>query len=461
VVVRPIREEDVEPVVELMLANYDGVLSEQHSPAVVARFRAEITPHRLRQQMHSKRVYVVEDAGQVIAAGALADYGTSEEPSYTVSELFVRPDRQGRGIGRHLLEHLVGAARAVGAEVLRVPSSRNAIPFYEEAGFEVDASQPDAGLEITWMTRTMSSCGGRVSAGRTRGEARTDERVGPMPDRSTARSIDDYIAGFPSETRVLLEELRALIRAAAPDATETISYAIPTFDLSGRHLVHFAGYAGHVGFYPTASGIAAFKEELGPYKSAKGSVQFPLDRPYGGVQGRGVREPRAMMKARDIARLLSLEPHPEGGFFRETYRSGRLVATPTGLRSMATGILFLVTAASPSRFHRLRSDELWLYHAGAPLELVALRPDGSSERVLLVGTDRPGTSDECSPQAIVPGGSWQAARVVVGDGSDEHAWALVSCIVTPGFDYADFELADGEELVVAYPLEADLVRQLT
>jgi len=99
-----------------------------------------------------------------------------------------------------------------------------------------------------------------------------------MATRSTASSIDDYIAGFPPETRKTLEELRALIRASAPDATETISYAIPTFDLNG-HLVHFAGYKQHIGFYPTGRGVEAFKEELKPYKSGKGSVQFPLGQP--------------------------------------------------------------------------------------------------------------------------------------------------------------------------------------
>jgi uncharacterized protein YdhG (YjbR/CyaY superfamily) len=100
-----------------------------------------------------------------------------------------------------------------------------------------------------------------------------------MPGRSTATSIDEYIAGFPPETQKALEEVRALIKASAPDAAERISYAIPTFDLNGRHLVHFAGYEKHIGFYPTASGIAAFKEELRAYKSAKGSVRFPLGRP--------------------------------------------------------------------------------------------------------------------------------------------------------------------------------------
>ncbi len=100
-----------------------------------------------------------------------------------------------------------------------------------------------------------------------------------MTNRSTAGSIDEYIARFPPETQRVLEEMRALIRAAAPDATETISYAIPTFDLNGKHLVHFAGFARHIGFYPVPSAVEAFKEELKPYKTGKGSAQFPLGRP--------------------------------------------------------------------------------------------------------------------------------------------------------------------------------------
>lgn len=100
-----------------------------------------------------------------------------------------------------------------------------------------------------------------------------------MKNRPTASSIDDYIAGFPPETRRVLEEMRTLIGTAAPDATETISYAIPTFDLNGKHLVHFAGFKGHVGFYPMPSGIGAFSEELAPYMSGKGTARFPLDQP--------------------------------------------------------------------------------------------------------------------------------------------------------------------------------------
>jgi uncharacterized protein YdhG (YjbR/CyaY superfamily) len=100
-----------------------------------------------------------------------------------------------------------------------------------------------------------------------------------MATRATAGSIDEYIAGFPSATQKVLQEVRALIKASAPDATETISYAMPTFDLNGHHLVHFAGYERHIGFYPVPSGIEAFAEELQPYKRGKGSVQFPLGRP--------------------------------------------------------------------------------------------------------------------------------------------------------------------------------------
>lgn len=99
-----------------------------------------------------------------------------------------------------------------------------------------------------------------------------------MADRSKAESIDEYIAGFPEEVRNALEEIRALVKAVTPEATETISYAIPTFDLNGKHLVHFAGYKDHVGFYPAPSGIEAFKEELEPYKSGKGSLRFPVGR---------------------------------------------------------------------------------------------------------------------------------------------------------------------------------------
>jgi uncharacterized protein YdhG (YjbR/CyaY superfamily) len=91
-------------------------------------------------------------------------------------------------------------------------------------------------------------------------------------------SIDEYIEGFPGPVREILSELRTTIRRFAPQAVEKISYGIPTFYLNGN-LVHFAAYEHHIGFYPTPGGIAHFRRELKRYKSAKGSVQFPLDEP--------------------------------------------------------------------------------------------------------------------------------------------------------------------------------------
>jgi uncharacterized protein YdhG (YjbR/CyaY superfamily) len=91
-------------------------------------------------------------------------------------------------------------------------------------------------------------------------------------------TVDDYIAGFSPEVQEILEEVRKTIRAAAPDATETVSYGIPTFKLNSN-LVHFAAFKYHIGFYPAPSGIARFKKELAGYESAKGSVQFPLSSP--------------------------------------------------------------------------------------------------------------------------------------------------------------------------------------
>ena len=91
-------------------------------------------------------------------------------------------------------------------------------------------------------------------------------------------SIDEYIATFPEEIQEKLAELRATIRASAPDAEEKISYQMPTFALKGN-LVHFAAFKNHIGFYPTPSGIQTFKRELSVYEGAKGSVRFPIDKP--------------------------------------------------------------------------------------------------------------------------------------------------------------------------------------
>ena len=100
-----------------------------------------------------------------------------------------------------------------------------------------------------------------------------------MKDSNKVENIDDYISDFPGETQKYLNEIRELIRKLAPDSVESISYAIPTFSLNGKYLVYFAGFKNHIGLYPTPVGMEAFKEELLNYKTGKGSVQFPLNKP--------------------------------------------------------------------------------------------------------------------------------------------------------------------------------------
>ena len=97
-------------------------------------------------------------------------------------------------------------------------------------------------------------------------------------DQTTPKTINEYIAGFPTDVRVILEKLRATIRKAAPGAEEAIKYRLPTFVMSGN-LVHFGAFKKHIGFYATPTGNKQFRKELSAYQGAKGSVQFPLDKP--------------------------------------------------------------------------------------------------------------------------------------------------------------------------------------
>ncbi|GAB2770559.1 DUF1801 domain-containing protein [Rhabdobacter roseus] len=99
-----------------------------------------------------------------------------------------------------------------------------------------------------------------------------------MQTTTIPQNIDEYIAGFPPETQQVLEQVRATIRAAAPEAQETISYAMPTYKLKGV-LVYFAAFKNHIGFYATPTGNVAFSEEIAGYKVGKGSIQFPLNQP--------------------------------------------------------------------------------------------------------------------------------------------------------------------------------------
>src|SRR5450756_2220032 len=163
--------------------------------------------------------------------------------------------------------------------------------------------------------------------------------------------------------------------------------------------------------------------------------------------------------AAELALTLGLAPHQEGGVFRETYRAAETVSTPRGERVASTAILFLVTAAAISHLHRLASDELWVFQGGLPLEVVSISPHGRLEARVL-GDPADGTREaggvEATPLALVPAGSWQGACLAGGPHLPaSRAWALVSCIVSPGFEYEDFELGERDALLAAYPEHAD------
>lgn len=130
-----------------------------------------------------------------------------------------------------------------------------------------------------------------------------------------------------------------------------------------------------------------------------------------------------------VAEAWGLEPHPEGGFFRETYRSATSVRLPgwPGERALATAILYLLGAGERSARHRVRGDELWLWQGGAAMELTV------ADELLVVGPDAAAGQ---RLQALVPAGSWQSATPAAG----EERWSLAACVVAPGFDFADFEL---------------------
>lgn len=155
---------------------------------------------------------------------------------------------------------------------------------------------------------------------------------------------------------------------------------------------------------------------------------------------------------------LRLEPHPEGGYFRQTYRAEMMIARgalPEGFagdRAASTAIYFLLEGKNFSAFHRLRSDEVWHFYAGSPLVVHVIDPAGSYSSVHL------GSDAEVGQQfqGIVTAGSWFASHV-----ADWTSWALVGCTVAPGFDFADFEMGKREELAREYPQHRELVHRLT
>jgi predicted cupin superfamily sugar epimerase len=160
----------------------------------------------------------------------------------------------------------------------------------------------------------------------------------------------------------------------------------------------------------------------------------------------------------ELVRALALAPHPEGGYFRETYRAAEeLSVLPSrfaGPRSVSTAIYYLLAEDAFSALHRIRSDEVWHFYVGDPLALTVIS-DGGELRTLVLGTD---LAAGHVPQAVVEAGAWFGARLVTPGPS---TFALVGCTVAPGFSFDDFELADRDALAARYPQHAETIRALT
>ncbi|GAB2493619.1 cupin domain-containing protein [Algoriphagus taiwanensis] len=153
----------------------------------------------------------------------------------------------------------------------------------------------------------------------------------------------------------------------------------------------------------------------------------------------------------ELVHLLDMKAHPEGGFYAETYRSPQSILKSGEERSLTTSIYFLLRSEDVSHFHRIQSDELWYWHEGSPLTVHLLTEQGHEK--LKLG---PVNSDGCRPQHLVP------AQTIFGSTVDDSdSYALVSCVVAPGFDFRDFELFTAEELSPLFPDAQEIIKKLT
>jgi uncharacterized protein len=152
-------------------------------------------------------------------------------------------------------------------------------------------------------------------------------------------------------------------------------------------------------------------------------------------------------RVRQLIEEYKLQPHPEGGWYKETYRSEGSNVYDHGQRSHATGILFLLTEENCSCFHSIQSDELWFFHEGNPFTVHTLSNGNYSKMVL-------GNTSDSAYQGLVP------AKTIFGS-NVEKGYAFVSCVVAPGFDFEDFKLFSKEELMVEYAQFEKIITQLT
>lgn len=164
------------------------------------------------------------------------------------------------------------------------------------------------------------------------------------------------------------------------------------------------------------------------------------------------------MTAKEIIKLLDLQEHPEGGYFKETYRSEEIIPNSIlgtsyeGERNVSTGIYFLLTSEKFSTFHKINQDEMWHFYKGSPLKLHMITEDGNYSFVI-IGNDL--IKGEL-PQYTVKGGDWFAAEVLL-----ENSYSFVGCTVAPGFDFRDFALPTSKELIDIFPQHQKIIQNLT
>ena len=165
-----------------------------------------------------------------------------------------------------------------------------------------------------------------------------------------------------------------------------------------------------------------------------------------------------MSQLKAIIDKLGLEPHPEGGYFKETYRSageinsGSLDSSYKSNRNYSTCIYFLLTSDDFSAFHRIKQDEIWHFYEGSPIRLHTISENGEHNSYI-IGRD---ILNGEAPQLVVKGGDWFAAEVI-----KDHDFSLVGCTVSPGFSFEDFELPSRRELIEKFPAHKDLITEFT
>ena len=165
-----------------------------------------------------------------------------------------------------------------------------------------------------------------------------------------------------------------------------------------------------------------------------------------------------MKSVSDIIKRLELQPHPEGGYFKETYRSKGLINSEnleeaySGDRNYSTAIYFLLTSDSFSAFHRINQDEVWHFYDGSPIRLYMISPEGELSSQLIGLNLEQGEL----PQFVVPGGHWFSAEVL-----NSESYSLVGCTVAPGFSFEDFQMIPRHELIEMFPKHKEIITKMT